>query len=179
MIKRTIAIDNPAWLKIKESQLIVEQDGSTVGKIPAEDVGILIVDHPAVIYTQGCLNALLENNAAVIVCGQNHHPSGLLLPLDSNSVQSERFRLQVEASAPLKKQLWQNTVRAKIKNQAALLKQLGGEDGRLLDLAKKVKSGDPANIEAQAARYYWRQAFGGKFRRGRFGPRNVSMIMRH
>lgn len=175
MIKRTVAIDNPAWLKVKESQLIVEQDGKTVGRIPVEDVGVLIVDHPAVVYTQGCLNALLENNAAVIVCGRNHHPSGLLLPLDSNSVQSERFRLQIETSAPLKKQLWQNTVRQKIKNQAGLLKHLGRENGKLLDLAKKVKSGDPANIEAQAARYYWQRVFGEKFRRGRFGapPNNL------
>jgi len=175
MIKRTVAIDNPAWLKIKESQLIIEQDGKAVGKIPVEDVGVLIVDHPAVVYTQGCLNALLENNAAVVVCGRNHHPSGILLPLDANSVQTERFKRQVEASTPLKKQLWRQTVRAKIANQARFLKLIGREPGKLLDLARQVKSGDPANLEAQAARHYWRQGFGEAFRRDRFGapPNNL------
>ena len=170
MIKRTIAIDNPSKLSVQDSQLIIEQNGDVVGKVPVEDIGILIIDHPAVLYTHIAITALVENNAAVIFSSKNHHPAGLLLPLDTNSVQSERFRHQIEASHPIKKRLWQLTVRAKIINQANLLSKRDVEYERLNALAKKVKSGDPKNIEAQAARFYWPRVFGEKFRRERRGP---------
>ncbi len=175
MIKRTITISNPSKLSSKLDQLIIEQDGKIAGKIPIEDIGVLLVEHPAVIYTQGCLSALLANNSAVIVCAPNHHPQGLLLPLDTNELQSERFRHQIEASQPVKKQLWKQTVQAKIKNQARLLDYLGKESGRLTSLAQKVQSGDSGNIEAQAARFYWPQVFGKAFRRERkgFPPNNL------
>ena len=150
-------------------QLIIEQDGTVAGKIPIEDIGVLVVDNPAVIYTHGCLTRLLNNNSAVVFCGKTHHPDGLLLPLNANSEQSERFRIQIEASIPLKKQLWKQTVQAKIRNQADLLKELGEESDRLMDLAKQVASGDPSNIEARAARFYWPRLFGKEFRRERFG----------
>ena len=103
MIKRTIAIDNPSKLSVQDSQLIIEQNGGIAGKIPVEDIGILIIDHPAVLYTHIAITALVENNAAVVFSAKNHHPAGLLLPLDTNSVQSERFRHQIEASHPIKK----------------------------------------------------------------------------
>jgi len=175
MIKRTILISNPAKLSVKQDQLIVEQEGKVAGKIPVEDIGVLLVEHPAVIYTQGCLSALLENNSAVIVCSKNRHPNGLFLPLDTNELQSERFRHQIEVSQPIKKQLWKQTVRAKIKNQARLLEYIGQESGRLKDMAQKVQSGDTGNIEAQAARYYWPNLFGKTFRRERAGlpPNNL------
>ncbi len=170
MIKRTVTISNPAWLSSKMEQLVIEQNGDVKGKIPFEDLGVLIIEHPAVTLTQGCLTALLANNTAVIICGKNHHPQGLFLPLDSNELQSERFRHQVEASQPLKKGLWKQTIQAKIRNQAGLLKSLDREHGKLTDLAKKVRSGDPENIEAQAARFYWPRVFGGDFKRKRHGP---------
>ncbi len=175
MIKRTIAIENPSRLSVKHDQLIIEQDGSLAGKIPVEDIGVLIIDNPAVLYTHGCLTALLKNNAAVILSAKNHHPAGLLLPLDTNSVQSERFQKQIEASVPLKKTLWKQTVQSKIKNQAQHLDEIGEESARLKELAKEVKSGDPSNLEAQAARYYWPRLFGREFRRERFGktPNNL------
>tara|TARA_Y100001934_G_scaffold228890_1_gene275564 strand:+ start:1658 stop:2542 length:885 start_codon:yes stop_codon:yes gene_type:complete len=170
MIKRTISIDNPSKLSVQDSQLVIEQSGEIAGKIPVEDIGILIIDHPAVLYTHIAITALVENNAAVIFSAKNHHPTGLLLPLDTNSVQSERFRHQVEAGQPIKKRLWQLTVQAKIKNQGNLLTKFGVKNERLNNLAKKVKSGDPQNIEAQAARFYWPRVFGENFRRERKGP---------
>lgn len=162
-------------MSVKYDQLIVEQDETVAGKIPVEDIGVLIIDNPGAVYTHACLTALLNNNVAVVLAGKDHHPSGLLLPLDTNSVQSERFKSQIEASIPVKKQLWQQTVKAKIRNQAQLLKSIGGEEGRLLKLAQQVKSGDPGNIEAKASRYYWRRLFGAGFRRERFGepPNNL------
>ncbi|HAK38057.1 MAG TPA: type II CRISPR-associated endonuclease Cas1 [Nitrospina sp.] len=170
MIKRTIAIDNPSRLSVKNSQLIIEQNGEVAGKVPTEDIGILIIDHPAVLYTHVSITALLENNTAVVLCGENHHPKGLLLPLDTNSVQSERFRCQIESGSPLKKRLWKQTVQAKIRNQANLLTNRGVETARLSILANKVKSGDPQNIEAQASRFYWPRIFDKNFRRERTGP---------
>jgi len=169
MIKRTVAIDNPSKLSVQDSQLTIEQNGDVVGKIPIEDIGVLIIDHPAVLYTHIAITALVENNAAVVFSAKNHHPAGLLLPLDTNSVQSERFRHQIETRQPIKKRLWQLTVQAKIKNQANLLTKYGIENERLSTLIKKVKSGDPQNIEAQAARFYWPRIFGKKFRRDRRG----------
>ncbi|MBI4177950.1 type II CRISPR-associated endonuclease Cas1 [bacterium] len=175
MIKRTVAIENPGKLSVHLNQLQIKQEDRLVGQVPVEDIGVLVIDHPAVLYTHGCLTALLDNNTAVVFSGGNHHPSGLLLPLDSNNVQSERFRIQIEASAPLKKQLWKQTVQAKIRNQAQLLKIIGEEEGRLRDLARQVKSGDPENLEAQSARYYWKKLLGAEFKRERFGkpPNNL------
>ncbi len=170
MIKRTITISNPAWLSSKMEQLVIEQKGEVKGKIPFEDLGVLLIEHPAVTLTQGCLSSLLANNTAVIICGKDHHPQGLFLPLESNELQSERFRHQLEASQPIKKQLWKQTIQAKIRNQAELLKRLNKEHGKLIDLSLKVKSGDSENIEAQAARYYWPKIFGNRFRRKRLGP---------
>jgi len=175
MIKRTIAIENPCKLSIKDRQLLIEKNGGLAGKIPVEDIGVLLVDHPAVLYTHACFTELLENNCAVVLSGKNHHPNGLLLPLDGNSVQSERFRHQVESSLPLKKQLWRQTIRAKIRNQALHLQQCGAGAEKLFDLSQKVKSGDSDNLEAQSARYYWPRIFGSKFSRDRNGkpPNNM------
>ncbi len=169
MIKRTLTIENPSRLRVQHRQLVIEQDGKEAGRIPIEDIGVLLINHPAVLYTHQCMTALLENNSAVVLSGNNHHPTGLLLPLDGNTVQTERFRHQIEAS-PLKKQLWKQTVLAKIKNQARHLELENKESGRLYTLAKQVRSGDSSNIEAQASRYYWPRVFGDRFRRDRAGP---------
>jgi CRISPR-associated protein Cas1 len=170
MIKRTVAIESPARLSVAHRQLIIEQDGAVAGKVPIEDIGVLVIDNPAVQYTHTCMTALLENNSAVVVCGGDHHPAGLLLPLDTNSVQSERFKLQVKATVALKKRLWRQTVRQKITNQAGVLRDAGSVYLQLIELARRVKSGDTANMEGRAARIYWRSLFGSAFRRDRFGP---------
>lgn len=129
---------------------------------PVEDIGFVILDNKRITITQGLLEALLENNSAVITCDSRSMPVGLMLPLCGNSVQSERFRNQIDASLPLKKQLWQQTVRTKIKNQAAVLNACTGKEVKnMYRWAEDVKSGDTDNLEGRAAAYYWKTLFSG------------------
>jgi CRISPR-associated protein Cas1 len=140
-----------------------------------KDIGVVILDNQQITITQAALAALLQNNAAIITCNDTHHPVGLFLPLDGHDVQSERFRHQITATGPLKKQLWQQTVSAKIVNQAAILGGRGIEVENLLHWAKSVRSGDPDNFEGRAAAYYWRYLFGAEtnfFRRREGEPPN-------
>jgi CRISPR-associated protein Cas1 len=145
--------------------------------IPVEDIGVLIIDHQQITISQGMLAALLENNSAVIICDHKHHPSGLFLPLDVHHIQEERFKAQIESSAPLKKLLWRQTIVIKIENQAALLQLRGKKNDKLKILAKAVKSGDPQNCEGKAAMYYWNQVLPETlfFKRERTGdpPNNI------
>lgn len=184
MIKRTLYFGNPAYLKTANEQLIVEivesvhagNQGAEVQKntksIPIEDIGLLIIDHQQVTITQALLSKLLANNTAVITCDDTHHPTGMMLSLDGHTLQSQKFQAQVDATVPLKKQLWQQTVAAKIQNQAAMLAFCREENKILLNLAASVKSGDNENAEAQAAAYYWKKVFACflEFRRERYGP---------
>lgn len=172
MIKRTLCFSNPVYLSLKNAQLVIKLPEvekadvpdtfkqNAIRTIPIEDIGIVILDCPQITITNGVLDALLDNNCAVITCNGEHMPVGLLLPLNGNTIQSERFREQLDASLPLKKQLWQQTVKAKIENQAALLKQARNEVVKnMLVWANDVKSGDPDNYEARAAAYYWKLLF--------------------
>lgn len=173
MIKRTLYFGNPAYLKTNNEQLVVEMHGTGETKsTPIEDIGLLILDNQQITITQSLLSKLLANNTAVISCDDTHHPSGMLFNLDGNSLQSQKFQAQVEASVPLKKQLWQQTVMCKIENQAALLQHEREEYKLLLTYARDVKSGDSENHEARAAAYYWKRIFPDflQFRRERYGP---------
>lgn len=173
MIKRTLCFTNPAYLSLKNKQLViklpeVETNASlpesfkadATKTIPIEDIGIVVLDNKRITITQGVLEALLENNCAVITCNESHLPIGMHLPLVGNTTQTERMRYQIEASLPLKKQLWQQTIIAKIQNQASVLKQMRGTEVRNMQKwASEVKSGDSDNLEARAAVYYWQNAF--------------------
>jgi CRISPR-associated protein Cas1 len=160
MIKRTLHFGNPAYLKTKNEQLIVEiLDTGETKSVPIEDIGIVILDHQQITITQAVMAKLLENNTALITCNQKHHPIGLQLCLDGHTLQSQKFKVQIAASIPLKKQLWQQTVAAKIRNQAALLSAEGAESKYLVKLADTVKSADSTNNEAKAALYYWKHIF--------------------
>src|SRR6476469_1846394 len=137
MVKRTLYFGNPAYLKTKTEQLVIEKtDDGEVISVPIEDVGLIILDHAQITITSGLMAKLLENNVALVSCDKTHHPTGLMLNLDGHTLQSRQFAAQLEASLPLKKQLWQQTVTAKISNQAVLLKQLNRENKFLLNLAK-------------------------------------------
>lgn len=172
MIKRTIYFGNPAYLKTKNQQLVISKNGEEDKTVPIEDIGVLILDHLQITITQPTLTRLLQNNVAIIACDETHHPIGLFLNLSGHTLQSQKFQAQIAASAPLKKQLWQQTVEAKITNQAMLLKSQRVENKLLLNLAKCVRSGDSTNNEAQAAVYYWKNLFPEflKFSRSREGP---------
>jgi CRISPR-associated protein Cas1 len=171
MIKRILEISSgPARLSIAYRQLVIERDGQEKTTVPCEDIGVLLVDHQAVSYTHAVFTTLAEAGAAVVLCAASHTPSGLVLPLEGNTVQTERFATQLEAPLPLKKRLWQALIAAKIRMQADLLERATGEDGGLRALAARVRSGDPDNCEAQAAQRYWPRLLGSAFRRRRDGP---------
>ncbi len=169
---------NPAYLKTKEEQLVLQVAATKEEHIvPIEDIGILMLDNAQVTITQALLAKLLANNVAVISCDATHHPVGLLLPLEGNSLQSQKMRFQIEASMPLKKQLWQQTIEAKLANQAAHFRQLRKPYQFLQTLSETVKSGDVDNFEAQGASFYWKHLFAEElqFVRERFGapPNNL------
>lgn len=160
MIKRTLYFGNPAYLKTSNEQLVIElQEDSEKKTVPIEDIGLLILDHQQITITQALMSRLLANNVALVTCDNTHHPVGLFMNLEGNSLQSQKFQAQLEASMPLKKQLWQQTIVAKILNQAKLLHQQRQENKYLQELAKDVKSGDSENSEAKAAVYYWKKVF--------------------
>jgi len=184
MIKRTLYFGNPAYLSCSNQQLVVklpEVEKSSleeslkkdlVRTIPIEDIGVVIIDHSRITVTSGALSQLLDNNTAVITCDGRSMPNGLLLPLNGNNVQNERFRDQLNATIPLKKQLWQQTISQKIANQSKILHLYTETECGCMDVwSKEVRSGDPDNLEARAAAYYWKNVFPSidEFTRGRDG----------
>ncbi|HOF16855.1 MAG TPA: type II CRISPR-associated endonuclease Cas1 [Bacteroidales bacterium] len=191
MIKRTLYFGNPAYLSLKNEQLLIrlpevekndtlplsfKQKAETT--IPIEDIGVAILDHQQITITQALLEKLLLNNVAVITCDSSHMPIGLVLPLAKNTVQSQLFASQINASEPLKKQLWQQTIEAKITNQAGVLQTKNIPIDNMLYWAKSVKSGDSEKHEARAAAYYWSRIFSDnivRFKREREGafPNNL------
>ena len=191
MIKKTLYFENPAYLSMRNKQLVIKlpevENNDTLPEsfkekniktIPIEDIGIIIFDNKQITYTNGLMGALVDNNCAIITCGDNRMPIALTLPLDGNTVQSERFQSQIDASLPLKKQLWQQTVQAKISNQAYVLDETRGVIVKNMNAwVSQVKSGDSDNLEGRAAVYYWSNMFPQieGFRRGREGdpPNNL------
>lgn len=175
MIKRSLYFGNPAYLSLKLRQLVIKKpevkgdmpdfdDAGTyrevVKTIPIEDIGLIVLDCPQITVTEGLLEALLENNCAVVTCDKSHLPVGLLLPLYGNKIQAERYQEQINASLPLKKQIWQQTVQCKIRNQSAMLKYVTGQEAKnMLIWADSVKSGDADNLEGRAAAFYWKSVF--------------------
>jgi len=181
MIKQTLYFSNPFHLSTQLSQLIItSKESGEIKQRPIEDIGFVILDHQEITFTQSVIQELAENNVAVVFCDKTHHPSSMLFPLDGNTLQSERYKHQINASEPLKKQLWQQTIKAKIRNQGQLFNILGKDDEALKRYATKVLSGDTTNEEAQAARHYWSHIFasegGVAFIRDRFGmPPNPTL----
>ncbi len=161
MIKRTLFFGNPAYLSTRNEQLVVNfPEGDTDEKsIPIEDLGYVVLEHPQITITNGLLMKLVRNKTAVITCDKQHLPNGFLQPLVGHSEQTERIRQQLNASVPLKKQLWQQTVTAKVANQAKHLLKQGKNAMKLKRWAHEVRSGDVGNIEAIAAAYYFQNLF--------------------
>ena len=174
MIKKTLYFGNPAYLSLKNKQMVIKLP-EVVGndtlpesfKIknevtkPIEDIGVVVIDNKQVTITSGLMEALLENNCALVTCDSRSMPTGLMLPLCGNTTQNERFREQIEASQPLRKQLWQQTVQQKIINQARVLETCVNAEARCMHVwSKEVRSGDTENMEGRAAVYYWKNLFG-------------------
>jgi CRISPR-associated protein Cas1 len=170
MIKRTLFFSSPLYLSIENQQLLVtNKKTAEIKRVTVEDLGFVVLDHPQLSFSLAVIQHLAANNVAVVFCDHKHIPVSMLLHLDTHQVQTERFHHQITASLPLKKQLWQQTIKSKINNQASMLEYAGKSPDALRHISTKVLSGDPANEEAQAARRYWRQLFTGSFTRERFG----------
>lgn len=176
MIKRTIYIGNPSYLKLKDLQLVVQEPKTkdVKGSVPIEDIALLLLDHYQITISNQLLIKLQGNNVAIITCDEHHLPFGLMLPLYGHSEYSERIKNQLSASEPLKKQLWKQTVAQKIKNQETLLKLNNKVSEPLAEYKVNVKSGDTTNREGMAAQHYWKHLFE-NFNRARFGeePNNL------
>jgi CRISP-associated protein Cas1 len=192
MIKRTIDIssDAAARLRIENGQLVIEREHVGSARVACEDVGILLIDQQRVVYSHAVMTRLMEAGACVVLCGEDHLPCGLMLPLEGNELLTQRLRRQVEVSRPLEKRIWQRIVRAKIGAQAGVLEEAGRMRGRvgaampgmeeicgettaavrrLVNMVEEVNSGDETNVEGQAARVYWAGLMGDGFRRARGG----------
>jgi CRISPR-associated protein Cas1 len=168
MIRKTVEFASPGTrLSVAHRQLLVERPDLPIATLPIEDLGVVIVDDSRATYTQAVFIELLAAGATVMVTGRDHLPMGMMLPLDAHHVQTERHRAQVEASEPVKKRAWQALIRAKIAQQAVVLTHFTGDHGGLAPMARRVRSGDPDNLEAQAAQRYWPRLFGADFRRDR------------
>ena len=173
MIKKTLYFGNPAYLSLRMEQMVIKipevEKATDVADIirqqsvttrPIEDIGIVVLDHKQITITQALLDSLLENNCTIITCDSRRMPVGPMLPLCGNTIQSERFQHQISASLPLRKQLWQQTIKAKINNQARVLASCSMVESRCMKKwSDDVKSGDVDNKEAQAAAYYWKKLF--------------------
>ena len=168
MIKRSLLIENKTVITTKNSQLVLKSE-IRESIIPIEDIGFLVIDNNETYLSIPAMNLLIENNTAVIVCNTNHLPNGMFLNLNSHHIQQEIFKNQIDASIPLKKQLWQQTIVEKITNQGILLEMITGDKNSFPFLASKVLSGDSSNMEGVAASQYWKSFFEIKFKRERFG----------
>ncbi|MEK9516837.1 MAG: type II CRISPR-associated endonuclease Cas1 [Flavobacteriaceae bacterium] len=171
MIKRTLYFANECYLSTQKQQLVVRYpDGRETKSVPIEDIGVVLLDHYRLTLTATLLNKLLGNNVAVITCDAQHLPLGMFLNLNGHSLQQEHFARQIVVTQAKKDRLWKQVIQAKISNQAALLMEQGTAVLNMERWAKQVKNGDPNNLEARAANYYWRHLFGDiKFTRERFG----------
>jgi CRISPR/Cas system-associated endonuclease Cas1 len=157
VIKRTVELSaEPAHLTARLNQLLIQRHGQTAASIPCEDIGVLVVDEPQTTYSQAALSGLARSDAVLVVCGADHLPAALLLPLADHHEVVWRVAQQVAVGRPLRKRLWKQLVRAKIRGQAVNLDPQCPARQKLLELAKTVRSGDPANVEAHAAQVYWK-----------------------
>ena len=168
MLKKSILLENKASLSTKNLQLVIKTE-TRESTIPIEDIGFLVIDHPEIYLSIPAMNLMIENNTSVIICNTNHLPNGMFLNLNSHHIQQEIFKNQINASVPLKKQLWQQTVIDKITNQGILLQKITSKNNNFEFLASKVLSGDSSNMEGVAASFYWKVFFEQKFKRERFG----------
>lgn len=176
MLKRTLFFGKPSRLSVKDKQLVIGlKENDEIHKVPVEDIGYVVIENQQISFSVPLLQELMANNVAVIFCDASHMPNSMLLNLEGHHLQSEMFRFQIEASEPLKKNLWKQTVEAKIRNQSLLLHKLGKNGSLLKPFYCNVKSGDTDNREGAAAKVYWQEMFGPDFIRDRYGmcPNNL------
>ena len=175
MLKRTIVITTPCKLSLSNAQLIIESSTGNKSSVPVEDLGNVIIENQQAIITIPAINSLIRNNVCITICNHKAMPSGFIHAIEGNSIQGERYRIQISASLPTQKNIWQQIIESKIRNQSNLLHKVG-KDGELLKpLYRNVKSGDSDNREGVAAAIYWKQLLGQDFIRDPKGdyPNNL------
>lgn len=171
MLRRTIEISSdPTHVSMRRGQLTLTRDGHHIASVPCEDLGTVVVDHPQTTYTHAALREIVKHGAALVVCGNDHQPAGLLIPMATHSQIVQRMQEQIEASLPRKKRIWQQIVQAKIQAAANVLHPAPVAK-QLRALVQQVRSGDPNNVEARAAKLFWRNWLPAeqKFRRDQDG----------
>ncbi|HBB13570.1 MAG TPA: type II CRISPR-associated endonuclease Cas1 [Treponema sp.] len=176
MIKRTLFFSNAVCLTMKNRQLVIQnKESQEESSVPIEDIGFVVIENNQVYISIPLINALTENNVAVIFCNEKHLPFTMTLPLDCNTVQNQIFSAQIEAGLPLKKQCWKSIIEQKIRNQSKVLEKYSKSAVELKRLACEVKSGDVTNREAVAAKIYWDSFFEENWTRDRYGeyPNNL------
>ncbi len=161
MIKRTLFFANSVYLSTANKQLVVKYADTDRGlrTVPIEDVGLIILEHQQITISNALFAHLINNNVAIVNCNAQHTPIGYTMPLNGHSEQGERFKHQFSASLPLKKNLWQQTIKAKILNQAIVLESRNISADNMRRWSSEVQSGDASNLEARAAAYYWSKIF--------------------
>jgi len=170
MIGRFVEIaEDGRHLSLSRGFMVVSERDREIGRVPLDDIGAVMANAHGLTYSNALLTALAERGAVVVLCGPNHSPAAFLWPVDAHHVQARRMRAQIDAPEPLAKRLWRSLVRAKVRQQAAVLDSLGVPGGGLTEMARRVRSGDPDNLEAQAARRYWPLLLGADFRRDQDG----------
>lgn len=176
MIKRTLFFSNAVCLTLKNKQLLIQnKETHEETSVPIEDIGFVIIENNKTYISIPVINALADNNAAVVFCNDKHLPFSMNLPLDCNTIQNQLFAAQIEATLPVKKQCWKQIIEQKIKNQAKVLEKYKMDPIRLKEYAANVKSGDSTNREALAAKLYWDLLIDVDWVRTRFGeyPNNL------
>lgn len=164
MVWRSIVISQPAKLKREHFALVVEQDQSA--RVPFEDIAVIVLNNREITLTHPVLSACAEYGIGLYATGENHQPSGVFLPFQSHSRATKMLRLQLDLDKPSAKQAWAVIVSAKISNQAICLRMMNaGDHERMQSYARRVRSGDTGNMEAQASAYYFPQLFGRSFHR--------------
>ncbi|MFC1467220.1 type II CRISPR-associated endonuclease Cas1 [Verrucomicrobiota bacterium] len=171
MLKRTVYFESAAHLSFKNGQLVyAPRSEGEVRTVPVEDIGFVVLDHHSITLSLRLIEELTANNAAIVFCDKLHHPAAMSVPFAGNTTHAETLSAQLSISEPLKKNIWKQTVEAKISNQAVLLGKTGSGGVDVLQrYAGSVKSGDSENREGAAARVYWQKLFGCEFRRERYG----------
>ncbi len=169
--ERVVEVARPGvYLRVENQRLCIEEDKQRLGEIPLCDLAALVLSSPQATLSRAVLDAITQHGGSVIVCDKDHQPTAMLLPLVGHHAQTQRLIAQAHAPAPRNKQLWKQIVQAKVRAQGALLFKISGNDAGLMEIARKVRSGDPTNVEGWAAQRYWPALMGGDFRRRREGP---------
>jgi CRISP-associated protein Cas1 len=177
MVGRVVEIETDGrHLAINRGFLVVSEQGAEAGGVPLDDIAAVIANAHGLTYSNNALVTLSRRGIPVVLCGANHTPAAIVWPVDSHHIQTGRMNDQVAAGAPLKKRLWAQLVRAKILAQAATLAAVGAPNTSFFLLSRKVRSGDPDNVEAEAARRYWPLLLGTEFRRDTGGDGINSLL---